>query len=112
MGDELLPKRSPGKIQRLFMINSTYHVKYSVRNSLDKHVQSCLMSFAVTWFVFDGNFCRILSLIALGTYGILCPYTNSYIQLELTICYVYLYMFIFISKRSKERYGQKSTMPR
>ena len=36
MGDELLPKRSPEKHQRLVMISSFYHVEYSVRNSLDK----------------------------------------------------------------------------
>ena len=36
MGDELLPKRSPDKNQRLVMINGIYHVNYSVRNSLDK----------------------------------------------------------------------------
>ena len=37
MGDKILPKRSPNKHQRLVMINSIYHVKYSVRNSLDEH---------------------------------------------------------------------------
>ena len=37
MGDELLPKRSPDKNERLVVINDIYHVKYSVRNSLDKH---------------------------------------------------------------------------
>ena len=39
MGDELFLKRSPGKNQRLVMMNSNYHVQiqYSVRNSLDKH---------------------------------------------------------------------------
>ena len=44
MGDKPLPKRSPGKYQRLVMIRSIYHVKYSVRNSLDKleHIH-CLM---------------------------------------------------------------------
>ena len=36
MGDELLPKRSLDKNQRLVMINGVDHVKYSVRNSLDK----------------------------------------------------------------------------
>ena len=34
MGDELLPKSSPVKNQRLIMINGIYHAKYSVRNSL------------------------------------------------------------------------------
>ena len=34
MGDELLPKRSPDKNQRLVMINDIYHGKYSVINSL------------------------------------------------------------------------------
>ena len=29
-------KHSPDKYQRLFMINDIYHVKYSARNSLDK----------------------------------------------------------------------------
>ena len=47
MGDELPPKRSPDKNQRLFMINSIYHVKYSARNSLDrpKHFQSFAINF-------------------------------------------------------------------
>jgi len=36
MRDELFPKRSPDKNQRLVMINGIYHVKYNVRNSLDK----------------------------------------------------------------------------
>ena len=36
-GEELLPRRSPIKIKRLVLINSIYHVKYSVRNSLDKN---------------------------------------------------------------------------
>ena len=36
IGDELLLEHSPGKYQRLVMINSIYHVYYSVRNSLDK----------------------------------------------------------------------------
>ena len=36
MGDELLLKRSPDKYKMLVMINGIYHVKYSVRNSLDK----------------------------------------------------------------------------
>ena len=36
MADKLLPKRSPDKYQRLVMIKDIYHVKYSVRNSLDK----------------------------------------------------------------------------
>ena len=35
MGDGLLSKRSPDKNQRLAMINGIYHVKHSVRNSLD-----------------------------------------------------------------------------
>ena len=39
MGVELLSKPSPDKNQRRVMINGIYHVKYSVRNSLDK----CLM---------------------------------------------------------------------
>ena len=30
------PKRSPDKHQRFVMINGIYHVKYNVRNSLDK----------------------------------------------------------------------------
>ena len=34
MGGELLPKRSPDKNQRLFMINGIYYFKYPVRNSL------------------------------------------------------------------------------
>ena len=33
LGDELIPKRSPDKYQRLIMIKDIYHVKYSVRNS-------------------------------------------------------------------------------
>ena len=36
MGDELLPKRSPNRDQRLVIIHGIYHGKYSVRNSLDK----------------------------------------------------------------------------
>ena len=36
MRNELLPKRSPDKNQRLVMLNDIYHVKYIVRNSLDK----------------------------------------------------------------------------
>ena len=41
MAGEFLPKSSPKKYQRLVMINTTYHIKYSVRNSLDKpkHIQ-------------------------------------------------------------------------
>ena len=35
-GDKLLPKRSPDKNQRLVIIRDIYHVKYRVRNSLDK----------------------------------------------------------------------------
>ncbi len=31
-----LPKRCPAKYQRLVMISGDYHVKYCVRNSLDK----------------------------------------------------------------------------
>ena len=38
MGDELLPKRSLSKYQRLVMINGIYHGKNSVRNSLDKYL--------------------------------------------------------------------------
>ena len=36
MGDELLPKRNPGKYQRIVTISGINHVKYSVKNSLDK----------------------------------------------------------------------------
>ena len=36
MRDELLPKCSLDKYQRLVIISCIYHVKYSVRNSLDK----------------------------------------------------------------------------
>ena len=45
-GDELLPKRSHDKNQRLVMINGIYHIKYSARNSLDKlkHTQQFIFS--------------------------------------------------------------------
>ena len=36
MGDQFLLKHSPDKHQRIVMIIGIYHVKYSVRNSLDK----------------------------------------------------------------------------
>ena len=46
MGDELLPKRIPDKNQRLVVINSICHVKYSIRNSLDKlkHIQQFIFT--------------------------------------------------------------------
>ena len=36
MGDELLPKHSPDKNQRLITINDIYHIQNNFRNSLDK----------------------------------------------------------------------------
>ena len=35
-GDELILKRSPDNYQRLVLMKGIYHVKYSVRNSLDQ----------------------------------------------------------------------------
>ena len=60
-GDELLPKRSPDKNQRLFMINGTYHVKYSVRNSLDKLKR--FQQFIFTGWWWEMSFSRNVALV-------------------------------------------------
>ena len=43
-------KRSPDKNHRLVMMNGIYHVKYSVRNSLDKLERSQQFIFTAWWW--------------------------------------------------------------
>ena len=50
MRDELLLKNSPGKHQRLVMINGMYHIKYNVRDILDKLER--LQSFICIYIIF------------------------------------------------------------
>ena len=51
MGDEFLPIRSPDKSQKLVEINCFYHIKYSVKKSLDKN-QTLVLNLIYYAFLF------------------------------------------------------------
>ena len=44
IGDELLPKRSPDKNQRLFMISGIYHVRYTNQTPQVEKENKCMVN--------------------------------------------------------------------
>ena len=82
MADELLPKRKPDKTQRLVVINSIYHVKYSVRNNLDKlkRIQQFMIEDELLPKFISGKYQRLV--IISGIYHVKYSIRNSLDKLK------------------------------